>query len=299
MSYWKNIAPLCDFFFTIQRGEFSERLKEIGVSNFYYLPLGCDPEVHKKLSSRNKKYDCDVSFMGAGYYNRRHSMQRLLDFDLKIWGNEWDVNTPLGRCIQAEGKRIEPKEYNKIFNSSKINLNLHSSTYHQGVNPFGDFVNPRTFEIASAGGFQLVDYRSELPRVFKPNEEIVCYRDIDELREKIKYYLKYPDKRKIIARRGRKRALKEHTYENRMKEMIAFILEIAPDKFYTNKKIEKKIGQSLVEQAGKNTELGIFLSRFKDKNEIDIKDIVNEIKHGEGSLSKTENLFLFMESLTH
>ena len=41
----------------------------------------------------------------------------------------------------------------KIFNASRINLNLHSSPYHLGINPEGDYVNPRTFDLAAAGPF--------------------------------------------------------------------------------------------------------------------------------------------------
>lgn len=302
MTYWKDIAPLCDFFFTIQRGEFFEELKSIGVTNCYYLPLGCDPQVHKKVTlteGERGKYQSDISFVGAGYYNRKNSLSQLIDFDLKVWGTEWDLNSPLGKCIQDEGKRIEPDDYNKIFNSSKINLNLHSSTYHQGVNPFGDFVNPRTFEIASAGGFQIVDYRSELSKFFKPEEELVCYRDIDELREKIKYYLNYPDKRERIARKSQERAVQEHTYENRMKEMIAFMIESAPQNFLKDSKKENKAVQTLLEEAGKGSELEEFLSRFEDREEIELSDIVSEIKKGEGDLSRVENIFLLMDSFVN
>jgi len=303
MSYWREIAPLCDFFFTIQRGEFFRNLKEIGVSNFYYLPLACDPEFHKKVflttEEEKERYKCDISFVGAGYYNRRNSFLRLLDFNFKIWGSEWDLSSPLSKNIQNQGRRIEPEEYNKIFNSSKINLNLHSSTYHQGVNHFGDFVNPRTFEIASSGGFQLVDYRSELHKFFKIGEEIICYRDADELREKIEYYLKHPKKREEIARKGQQRALQEHTYENRMKEMIAFVLERSSDRLIKDNRFNGNNLEKLIKEAGRNSELVNFLSEFKDTREIELKEIVKEIKKGEGELTKVENIFLLMDSFVH
>ena len=38
-----------------------------------------------------------------------------------------------------------------------INLNLHSAMQGRGVNREGDFVNPRTFEVAATGAFQVVD----------------------------------------------------------------------------------------------------------------------------------------------
>jgi len=249
------------------------------------------------LSDDDKeKYGCDISFMGAGYYNRRNSFSRLIDFDFKIWGTEWDFHSPLSRFIQDEGRRLEPEEYNKIFNASKINLNLHSSTYHKGVNPFGDFVNPRTFEIASAGGFQLVDYRSELSQLFEIGKEIVCYKDIDDLREKALYYLQHSEEREEIASRGQARVLEEHNYENRMKEMIASVLERAPHLLMKENSSSINSVKNLINEAGQNTDLGKFLLRFETKEEIELKEIIKEIKEGEGDLSEIENLFLLMES---
>lgn len=299
MVYWERIAPQCDFFFTIQRGEFFEELKKKGISNYAYLPLACDPLVHKKVFLSNddrKKYECDISFMGAGYYNRRNSFSRLIDFDLKIWGTEWDLHSPLGRFIQDEGRRLEPEEYNKIFNASKINLNLHSSTYHKGVNPFGDFVNPRTFEIASAGGFQLVDHRSELSQLFEIGKEVVCYKDIDDLREKVIYYLEHSEERERIAANGQKRVLEKHNYENRMKEMIASVLERAPHLLMKENSSSINCVKNLIDEAGQNTELEEFLLRFETEEEIELDEIIKEINKGEGDLSRVESIFLLMKS---
>ena len=53
------------------------------VNNFYYLPQGCLPEVHRTISLSQQdivQYSADVSFMGAGYYNRAQSFPRLLNY---------------------------------------------------------------------------------------------------------------------------------------------------------------------------------------------------------------------------
>ena len=138
-------------------------------------------------------------------------------------------------------KRIDSEEIVKIYNAGKINLNLHSSTYHTGVNPEGDFVNPRTFEIPACGGFQLVDDRSELPELMNPGTEVVTFRSIDELCQKVDYYLNHENEAKSIADRGKKRILKEHTIQHRMREMLIHIfmdkLNLMNKEFiYLNKK---------------------------------------------------------------
>ena len=186
-AYWKTFAPLYDYFFVIQRGEFTDQLNAMGLKNHYYLPLAADPEIHKPLQlspEEETEYSSELSFVGAGYHNRTQFFLQLLNEDFKIWGNDWNLNSPLATVMPRKGERISPEDCVKIFNAAKININLHSSSYHNGVNPHGDFVNPRTFEIAACAAFQMVDPRSELTSLFQIGEEIVTFNDIDDLRRK-------------------------------------------------------------------------------------------------------------------
>ncbi len=298
MAYWQQVAPFYDYFFTIQRGRFFESLRETGVKNFSYLPLAASMNIHKKtepVGDELKLYGSDVSFVGAGYYNRRKFFEGLLDFDFKIWGNEWDLSSPPGRCIQKSGERIDTEDIVKIFSAAKININLHSSTYHEGVNPYGDFVNPRTFEIAACEGFQLVDYRSEMPEVFRVGEEIVCFEDLSDLRYKIRYYLNNPDERKAIAGKAMERVRKDHTYELRMEEMLDTIFSMGYD--IPPWHSEGEAIAKLVDAAGAETDIGRYLARFTDRGEVEFDDIVEDIKAGEGELSDVEKIFLLMDSI--
>ncbi|MBI4683427.1 MAG: glycosyltransferase [Nitrospirae bacterium] len=294
MDYWKRIAGHYDFFFTIQKDKFFMELERAGIKNFYYLPMAAYPEIHQpvQLSEEEiKYYGSDVSFVGAGYYNRRHFLMGLLDFDLKIWGTDWDMNSPLAARVQRSGERIETDEIVKIFNATRININLHSSTYHKGVNPFGDFVNPRTFEIISSGGFQLVDRRSGLEDLFEAGKEIVVFDDLNDLRSKITFYLNNPEEREMIIQRGRQRVLREHTYENRMNNMLEIIGKGLKQPLWTN---EGEDVESLVKESGEGSDLGKYLSRFSERGKISLSDIAEEISNGEGDISKTEGLLLIM-----
>jgi spore maturation protein CgeB len=294
MDYWQGIAPLYDYFFVIQRGEFSDALKKSGIMNVKYLPMAASRDEHKRLNLTEEElkiYGSDVSFVGAGYYNRRKFFTGIIDFDFKIWGSEWNIGYPLRKHIQRGGERIETGDVVKIFNASKININLHSSTCHEGINPDGDFVNPRTFEIAACEGFQLVDYRLELPGLFSIGKEIVCFEGIGDLREKINYYLNNPDRRQEIALRGRERVEKEHTYELRMEEMLNFILSRGYEPpLWPNQEMDNVA--DFIREAGENTELGNYLLRFADKENISFSDIIEEIDKGDGMLSEVEKVFL-------
>ncbi len=298
MYYWKKTARFYDYFFTIQKGDFFNELKKMGVKNFHYLPTAACPDIHRpvELSGEEIKfYGSDISFVGAGYYNRRHFFPGLLDLDFKIWGSDWDMHSPLMKCIQKSGERIDTDEVVKIFNAAKININLHSSTYHKGVNPFGDFLNPRTYEIAACGGFQLVDRRSGLEGLFETGEEIIVFDNLDDLRHKIIYYLNNPEERHRIAERARQKALEAHTYESRMEEMLNFAAERGYEPPVWGDEGEDV--ERLVEEAGRDTELGSFLSKFSDRGKTTLSDIVEGVKNGEGALSRTETLFLLMNEV--
>ncbi len=296
LTYWKDVASWYDYFFCIQRGEFQEKLRSLSVDS-YYLPQACAPSVQKPMDltlDDRKVYKADVSFMGAAYYNRIQSFPQLLNYDLKIWGTGWDKRTPVGPCVQNDNDRISAEKAVKIFNAGKINLNLHSSSFHESVNPNGDFVNPRTFEIASSGGFQLVDDRKELHDLFDTESELVTFRDMEDLKKKIDYYLENEDERNAIASRSRERVLKEHTMEHRMMEML---LHIFMDRFdELQMKLEKRSApfDFIMDQAGEDSELADYLKDMSNDQDYSIQNILSHINEGEGKLSKNEMLLLMV-----
>ena len=51
----------------------------------------------------------------------------------------------------------------------------------------------------------LSNYQAEIPMYFVPDKEIVLFESIQDLTEKIAYYLVHEDRRKEIARNGYKK----------------------------------------------------------------------------------------------
>ncbi len=248
-TYWRAYAKLYTHFFVIQKEPFLSLLSgENGHESAHYLPLGALPSFHKQLDLSVQdytKYCADVAFLGAGYANRRYEFRRLLSYNFKIWGSDWENDTILAPYLQNKGARVDPQTSVKVYNATKININLHSSI-HTKNSEQGDFVNPRTFELASMGAFQLVDTRSLMPELFNTEEgfdrELVTFENFAEVPEIIDYYLAHEQERQEIAQRARARVLKEHTYAHRMKTMLEIInppirkeiydetaLEILPD----------------------------------------------------------------------
>ncbi|MDL2316812.1 glycosyltransferase [Desulfovibrio sp. OttesenSCG-928-A18] len=223
-TYWRAFAPQYDIFAVIQKEPFLSELRAIGVDNALYLPLAALPDFHRPLQlgpQEKKEFGAGLSFMGAGYPNRRKAFVQLRDFGLKIWGTEWDDAPLLAPLLQRGGARVSPEDCVRIYNGADINLNLHSSVQADSLVSHGDFVNPRTFEIASCGAFQLVDERELLPELFS-EDEMATFSDMDSLRDAIISYRQSPEKRAAMAAKARARVLAEHSYAARMRSLLDF-----------------------------------------------------------------------------
>lgn len=225
LPYWRDIAPYYDFFFHIQPGEFETKLDEAGCRHHAFVQTACDPALHCAVSltpDEQQHFGCDLSFAGAGYYNRVELFKGLSDYNFKIWGVNWTDRYVAQRLVDGE-TRFDAETFMKIVAASKINLNLHSSTSKPGVDPDCDAINPRVFEIAAAGGFQLCDPCIGLDTLFDFKAELPIYRDLKELRERVDYYLARPEERAVIAKAAQRRVLAEHTYEHRATSMLGHI----------------------------------------------------------------------------
>mgnify|MGYP001341191460 FL=1 len=62
-----------------------------------------------------------------------------------------------------------------------------------------------------------------LRQIFEEDREIVTYESKEEALEKYNYLINKPEELANIAKAGQLRTLKEHTYENRIKELIEIL----------------------------------------------------------------------------
>ena len=120
--------------------------------------------------------------------------------------------------MQGSSIRIlDAVEYHKcvpvVYSSAKINLNISS---HQLVTS----LNQRAFDVPACGAFLLTDFKEDATRLFSPGDDIVIYRDLDDLKTNVDYFLEHEDERMDIAARARERVLREHTYAHRAASII-------------------------------------------------------------------------------
>ena len=292
-TYWKGFAPYYDYFAVIQKEPVLAELEEMGV-NALYLPMAALPSFHRQevLSGMDqKRFSSDLSFMGAGYPNRRLAFRQLTSFDFKIWGTEWDSEPTLEPFVQLRGARISPEDCVKIYNGSKINLNLHSSVHADKLVALGDFVNPRTFEVASCAAFQLVDKRTLLPELFH-EKEITTFESMEELLDLIPYYLENNGKRMEIALAAQKRVVKEHTYHHRMQTLIDFIAGRQPEWPAEKNRYQGVMDNLPPELSSSVAEL---LARLDLPADVAFNDLIWTLRKQQGALSGLETGLLFLD----
>lgn len=121
------------------------------------------------------------------------------------------------------GGALSDEEMIKMYSRAKINLGFSScGETHATANRILQ-VRLRDFEVPMAGGFYMVEYMEELAEFFRIGEEIVCYRDKEDLADKIRFYLAHDTERERIRRRGYERAQRDHTWHKRFRDSFAQI----------------------------------------------------------------------------
>lgn len=100
-----------------------------------------------------------------------------------------------------------------VFNKSTINLNPTSKPIRSGI-PL------RIFDLLACEGFVLCNYQSDLLNEFLQGEELDIYSSIEELEEKIRYYLSHTDVCREIAHNWYEKVSKRHTYPLRLEQMF-------------------------------------------------------------------------------
>lgn len=197
-----------------------------------YLPLGCSPEVHRPHPSP-PVFEHDLCFVGAPFKgSRRVELLNALAPELAahrslIMGatskDRWSDNLASYPMLanRIADRFVPNDEAVRCMIQSRINLNIHKNSYGHAWdrNSRGLIAKSpceRTFGLAGCGAFQLVDdTRPDLAESFEVGREIVTFSELDDLREKIRYYLSHESERQTIAQAACVRAHAQHTYTHR------------------------------------------------------------------------------------
>ena len=200
-----------DMVFIAQR-EYLETFRQHGMRTFW-LPLGCDPEVHKKGGT---KKSFEVGFVGKVQEGSRR--QQLL--------------TELGAHLPIHYERCFWDEMAQLFSKSKI-------VFNEAVR---NDLNMRVFEVMSTGSLLLTDLarKSGQDTLFIDGEDCAVYSD-NEIVDVARYYLENEALREQIAARGQRLVHNAHTYGHRVEDLLSVALGGKPDTFSAEELRERSL----------------------------------------------------------
>ena len=148
----------------------------------------------------------------AGSEKRLATIANIGGFSPKVWGDaHWEAVEQYG--VEYMGFAGHLYELNKIYTGAKINIDV-NRIYQMNIVPM------RVFDVLACGGFLLTEYSDELGRIFEVGKHLETWRDVDELRDKIRWYLAHDKERQAIAKSGREWVLQRHTISQRIAHMV-------------------------------------------------------------------------------
>lgn len=193
-GYSKYWIPYLDYCVT-NAIEAVPKYKELNAACILAVPVMGSVPVQRDWANVRELYD--VSFVGSRFYADREQWINELKknkIDVHAFGDGW------GRYLTFE-------EMLDVFGESKINLNLAKcNDTNRRLQ-----IKARVFEVCLAGGFLLTEYAPGIENFFEIDKEIVCFRNMQEMVDKVIYYLGHDEERRAIARAGFKRAEREYT----------------------------------------------------------------------------------------
>ena len=188
--------------------------------NVFHLPLAGCPETHFRDWSSQKKHQ--IFFCGVAFPNRIQLISDLSGILSKhttyICGRGWPQENEY-----IQNKILSNKEVTDLVSSSTVTINI-GRNFNLANNRFQldpSTPGPRTFEAAMSGSVQLYFSDSlEIADYFTPNKEILLFDSPNSFKLHIEKMLDQPEEAKNIALTAQKRALNEHTYENRCRQLL-------------------------------------------------------------------------------
>jgi spore maturation protein CgeB len=225
--HFKRSIPLHHLHFVYRQSNV-EDFKSLGIKDVYLLRSYFIPEEDYRVSlgRTDSAYQSDIVFVG--HYEADGRLQALealarQGFRLNLFGPEWHrgikslaSDSPLRSLFPV--RRVLGNDYRKAISGAKIAL-----CFLSRIN--ADTYTRRNFQIPAMETFMLSEYSDDLATLFAEGIEAEYFRTVDELVDKVRYYLKHEDLRSRIARKGYERVWKDgHDVRSRMKQFARQVL---------------------------------------------------------------------------
>ena len=221
-KYYKYLQETDNFTFYWDQELFLQKKSEI--KNIFYQPHFVNTNVYKNF---NDSPEFDIMFAGRVDTDFRLNvlldlMQTFEDKKFAWYAIERHFLDAKKRTKSLEQIKLLEKNYKGFISSEKDmafainNAKVFFNFNAQGISS----LNYRTFQVMACERILLSDKRAEAYDLFKPNEDIILYEDVDDLKSKIDFFLKNNKIYKKIAKASRNAILANHSSAICVKKML-------------------------------------------------------------------------------
>lgn len=213
--FWRT-----EYVFTVDGDPTAQKYFESLGVNHHYLCAGVfDKEcfIHENYADYLEYgFKYDIIFVGSeGYHPEFPYRPKLISWLRENYGDSFR------KFGGAEGT-FRNDQLNELYASAKIVV---GDSLNPGFAKSG-YWSDRIYETTGRGGFIIHPFINGLETQFENGKEVCFYQhgNLNDLKEKIDYYLVNDQEREDIRINGFNRTLKNHTYRNRMRVLLNKVL---------------------------------------------------------------------------
>ncbi|MDC0957042.1 glycosyltransferase [Flavobacteriaceae bacterium] len=229
MAFYANKSKLFyaslsfyDFCITTKTVELDVYHKYLQKPKVLFMPQGFSKKNHKPHHSFSQKEDAIV-FIGLAEPSRFKIAEVILANNLKLklvgfgWGS-FVAKHKNNKNLQFLGTALYEDDYSHLISSSKFALGLLSKQ-------FKELHTTRTFEIPACGTALLTEQNQELNGFFE-NDEVIFYKNQNELISKIKYFIEQEQELEELTKKGFEKVHNRgYDYKNNISKILNQILD--------------------------------------------------------------------------
>ncbi|HLX73326.1 MAG TPA: glycosyltransferase [Terriglobales bacterium] len=224
----RELIPQYDYIFTYGGGPpVVAHYLHLGARNCHPIYNALDPESHHPVPP-DPALRCDLVFVAHRLPDRERRVEQFFlraaelapDLSFILGGEGW-AGKAMPRNVRWIG-HVGTRDHNRVNCSARMVLNIN----RESMATVGFSPPTRVFEAAGAGACVITDFWTGVETFFEPGKEILLASSADE----IVHHIRTLDKEQStqVGAAMRARALREHTYGLRAREVDAILRPAQP-----------------------------------------------------------------------